>query len=72
MSHNEKEIAESVQLLKDNPEDGVIMNLEEGDYVVLKIETYDQIVNELNNLRIEFGDIEAGIDIMIPSGEEVE
>lgn len=60
-------------VLLESGEEIVMSKLSGGKYVTLKKELFDNMINEINDSRIMFGDFEKGIDLItITEGGEDE
>ena len=57
-----KEIQESFELAKDNDIIGV--NIEQGEYVLIKQDLFDKMISEINSYRISNKNLDDGVELI--------
>jgi len=66
----EREIRESLDLLRANPGNPILVELGDGDVVITPRAIFDDLIKELNESRIKLGNLENGVELISVSEEE--
>ena len=63
-----KEIQESFELIKDN--DIIGISIKQGEYVLIKQELFDKMINEINAYRLKNKDPKEGVELIFIDRQE--